>query len=248
MQHLLYRPNGQEDQLRSEAPGNVFSRLPIGTINVIFAAPRRTGSYPSRVISVARLIAEDSNSKSKRAKVEIWPVLSFSDEDKMGTIQPYNDALVVTFRIGGYDVKRMMVDQGSGAEIMYPDLYRGLNLKLEDLIAYDSPLVSFDRKVVILKGQIRLPVQAGSEVVEVDFIMVDACSSYTAIMARPWLYALRAISLTLHLKVKYLVGDWVEELVRSQSMARQCLIAAIMHRPATESSASIRGAYSSQSL
>ena len=101
LQHLLYRPNGQEDQLRSEAPGNVFSRLPIGTINVIFAAPRRTGSYPSRVISVARLIAEDSNSKSKRAKVEIWPVLSFSDEDKMGTIQPYNDALVVTFRIWG---------------------------------------------------------------------------------------------------------------------------------------------------
>ena len=50
-----------------------------------------------------------------------------------------------------------MVDSGSGAEIMYPDLYKGLNLKPEDLTAYDSPLVSFDRKVVIPKGQIRLP-------------------------------------------------------------------------------------------
>ncbi|XP_075665503.1 uncharacterized protein LOC142635187 [Castanea sativa] len=60
-----------------------------------------------------------------------------------------------------------MVDQGSDAEIMYPDLYKGLNLKLEDLIAYDSPLISFDGKIVIPRGQIRLPVQAGSEVVEV---------------------------------------------------------------------------------
>ena len=67
---------------------------------------------------------------------------------------------------------------------MYLDLYRGLNLKPKDLIAYDSPLVSFDGKVVIPKGQIRLPMQAGSEVVEVDFIVVDACSPYTAIVAR----------------------------------------------------------------
>ena len=70
-------------------------------------------------------------------------VLSFSDEDKKGTIQPYDDALVVTIRRGGYDVNRVMVDQGSSVEIMYLDLYRGLNLKFEDLIAYDSPLVSF---------------------------------------------------------------------------------------------------------
>ena len=92
---------------------------------------------------------------------------------------------MVTLRIGGYDVKRVMVDQGSGVEIMYPDLYKGLNLRPKDLRAYDSPLVSFDGKVVISRGQIRLPVQAGSEVVEMDFIVVDAYSPYTAIVARP---------------------------------------------------------------
>ena len=67
----------------------------------------------------------------------------------MGTIQPHDDALVVTLRIEGYDVKRVMVDQGSGTKIIYLDLYRGLNLKPEDLTAYDSLLVSFDGKVVI---------------------------------------------------------------------------------------------------
>ena len=109
--------------------------------------------------------------------------MSFSKEDKVGTIQPHDDALVVTLRIEGYDVKRVMVDQGSEVEIMYPNLYNGLGLKPKDLMAYDSPLVSFDGKIVIPKGQIRLPVQAGSEVVEVNFIVVDAYSSYTAIVA-----------------------------------------------------------------
>ena len=92
----------------------------------------------------------------KRVKMNIPLVLGFSDEDKLGTIQSHDDALVVTLRIGGYDVKRVMVDQGSAAEIMYPDLYKGLGLKLENLIAYSSPLVSFEGKMVVPKGQIRL--------------------------------------------------------------------------------------------
>ena len=70
-------------------------------INVIFIALGRTGSHPSRVMSVPRLLAEDPNFEQKRARVEIQLMLSFSDEDKMGTIQPHDDTLVVTLRIGG---------------------------------------------------------------------------------------------------------------------------------------------------
>ena len=51
-------------------------------------------------------------------------------------------------------MKRVLVNQGSAIEIMYPDLYKELNLKLEDLTAYDSLLVSFEGKTVIPKGQI----------------------------------------------------------------------------------------------
>ena len=78
--------------------------------------------------------------------------LNFSDEDKVGTLQPYDDVLVVTLRINGYDVKRVLVDQGSDAKIMYPDLFKGLKLRSEDLTSYDSPLIGFDRKVVFPKG------------------------------------------------------------------------------------------------
>ena len=81
----------------------------------------------------------------------------------------------------------------------------------------------------------------GSKIVEVDFIMVDAYSPYTAIVARPCLHALGVVSSTLHLKVKYSSEDQVEELVGSQSMVRQCLVAAIMHQPVVESSAFVEG-------
>ena len=134
---------------------------------------------------MARLSSDEGSSEPKRAKILTQPTLGFSDEDKAGTIQPHDDALVVTLRIGGYDVRRVLVDQGSAVEIMYPDLYKGLNLKPKDLTAYESPLVNFKGKTVIPKGQIKLPIQTDSEIVKVDFILVDSYSPYTAIVARP---------------------------------------------------------------
>ena len=79
--------------------------------------------------------------------------------------------------------------------------------------------------------------QAGTDVVEVDFIVVDAFSPYTAIMGKPWLHSLGVVSSTLHQKVKYPSGDQVLEIVGSQSMARQYLTAAIQHKPEVDTSA-----------
>ena len=130
-------------------------------------------------MSITRLSSGDINQDSKRARVELPLVMGFSDEDNIGTIQSNDDALVITLRIGGYDVKRVMVDQDSVAKIMYPDLYKGLNLKAKDLTPYSSSLVSFEGKIIIPKGQVRLPVQTGLEVVEVDFIVMDALSLHS---------------------------------------------------------------------
>ena len=75
--------------------------------------------------------------------------------------------------------------------------------------------------------------------VEVDFIVVDVFSPYTAIMGRPWLHSLGAVSSTLHQKVKYPSGGQVLEIVGSQSITRQCFIAAIQHKPEIDASAII---------
>ena len=95
--------------------------------------------------------------------------------------------------------------------------------------------MSFEGKTVI-KGQIRLPIQTDSEVVEVDFIVVNSYSPYTAIVARPWLHALGDVSSTLHQKVKYPSESLVKEILGSQSVARQYMVAAILHKLEAEPS------------
>ena len=187
--------------------------------------PRGIGSCPSKIMSVSCCSGEDSGPMPKRVKMNVPLVLSFSDADKLGTIQPHDDALIVTLRIGGYDVKRVMID-----------LYKGLGLKPENLTTYSSPLVSFEGKMVVPKGQIRLLVQVGTDVVEVDFIVVDVFSPYTAIIGKPWLHTLGTVSSTFHQKVKYPSGDQVLEIVGSQSVARQCLIVAIQNKLEIETS------------
>ena len=109
-------------------------------------------------------------------------------------------------------MKRVMVDRGSAAEIMYPDLFKGLKLKSEDLLPYNSPLMSFDGKLVTSKGMIRLPIQTSPKIVEVNFIVVNTYSPYTAIVGRSWLHTLGAVASSLIQKVKFPSGDRVLEI------------------------------------
>ncbi|XP_030964845.1 uncharacterized protein LOC115986128 [Quercus lobata] len=126
LKQFLHHSSGRVGQAGSEMRGDAFSRLPFGIINVIVVALGRTGSCPFRVLSVFRPLTKEYCQASKRAKVDVSLILGFSDEDKVRTIQPYDDSLVVTLRIGGYGVKRVMIGQGSAVDIMYPDLYKGL--------------------------------------------------------------------------------------------------------------------------
>ena len=98
--------------------------------------------------------------------------IAFNDDDLKGTIQPHDNVLVVTAWINGFVVKRVLIDQGSDAEVMYPDLFKGLGLKSEDLSKYDTPLVGFDGHMVILKGQILLLVNMEGKEVTATFIVV----------------------------------------------------------------------------
>ena len=158
LKQFLYQHNGQGNQAGSRAQRDASSRPLLGMISVILTALGRTGSFLSRVMSIDWPFVEDLIPDPKRSRVKVRLALNFSDEDKVGNSQPHDDALMVTLRIGGYDVKRVLVGQGNNAKIMYPDLYRGLRLRPKDLTCYNSPLVGFNGKTVIPKGQIRLVV------------------------------------------------------------------------------------------
>lgn len=110
---------------------------------------------------------------------------------------------MVTARISGFLVKRIMIDQGSRVKVMYLDLFKGLGLKNEDLSKYSTPLVGFDGKVVIPEGQISLLVNMEGKKVVVAFIMVASFYPYTLILGRSWIHAIEAVPSTLHVKVKF---------------------------------------------
>ena len=109
LKHLLHHSSGYQGQTHQKPRRDATLRPPVGTINTILAAPGRTGTCPSRILSVTQLLAEESQPEPKRARRNSHPVLSFSEEDKVGTTQPHNDALLVTLRMKGYNVKRMMM-------------------------------------------------------------------------------------------------------------------------------------------
>ena len=114
---------------------------------------------PPRILivnSASNLKLEGPTPKKRRWENEC---IGFMGKDLMDTVQLYKDALVVTLWIGGFDIKRIMIDQGSGTEIMYPDLYEGLGLTPEDLTEYNSPLVASNGSIVLPTGQMTLPME-----------------------------------------------------------------------------------------
>jgi len=132
-----------------------------------------------------------------------------------------------------------MIDQGNGAEIMYPELYHGMGLTPNDLSMYDSLLVGFDSKMVVLIGQIRLPVTVKGKEVLVEFIVVDAYSLYIAILAWPWLYAMQAIPSSLHLKIKFPIDTGVKVIKGDQAATRRCNVGAITQKNQTSGNEAI---------
>ena len=86
MKQLLHHSSGLGGQTNSRSEREALLRPPLGTINVILAAPSRTESCPSRVMSVACLSSEDTSHEPKRVRVERPLVMGFSNEDKIETI------------------------------------------------------------------------------------------------------------------------------------------------------------------
>ena len=167
--------------------------LPLGVIEVIHAAPRSAATTRRGVLIVTpKETYAEGRPLRKRMKVGRLAI-SFDEEDLEGTIQTHDDALGVTAWISGFLVKRVMINQGSGADIMYPDLFEGLGLKNQDLMKYGTPLVSFDGRVVNMEGK----------EVMMTFIVIRSFSPYTTIFGRLWIHAMKAIPSTLHVKVKF---------------------------------------------
>ena len=112
--------------------------------------------------------------------------MCFSEEDTRGVKQPHDDPLVITVMIEGFNTRRVLVDNGSSADIIYLSAFQQLKVDQKRLRPFDSPLVSFSGDKVYPKGIVTLTVTAGSHPFQVtnrhNFLVVDSPSSYNVII------------------------------------------------------------------
>ena len=135
------------------------------------------------------------------------PTISFSDKEAERIHHPHDDAIVIILLIADYTIKRVLVDNGSSADILYYLAFQQMRLGRDLLRPACSPLIGFGGMKVQPVGTITLPVVVGSYLQQitksVNFLVVDCLSSYNAIIGRPTLNSWKAVTSTYHLSVKF---------------------------------------------
>ncbi|KAK3033121.1 hypothetical protein RJ639_036480 [Escallonia herrerae] len=154
--------------------------------------------------------------------------ITFSDEDSKDIQTPHDDPLVITLRTGNFDVKRVLIDNGSSAEILFYDAFKKMNIPTDRLRKMDTPLYVFSNHPVAAEGIIALPVAIGTPPAQanfiLDFVVVKVPSAYNAILGRPALNQLQAIVSTYHLKMKFPTEHGIGEVKGDQTIACQCYV------------------------
>ncbi|GAV64394.1 hypothetical protein CFOL_v3_07912, partial [Cephalotus follicularis] len=158
-------------------------------------------------------------------------VITFSEVDYEAVHLPHDDPMVVTLLVELFTMKRILIDSGSSADILYKQAFDQLRIPADQLKPVKTPLVGFTGETIHPLGSINLSVVAGTAPrqtqVEMTFLVVDTPSPYNAIVGRPGLNLLEAIVSTRHLIVKFPTRFGVGEVRGDQEVARRCYKTAI---------------------
>ena len=140
--------------------------------------------------------------------------------------------MVIIATIHNYSVKRILVDQGSSADILYSAIAASIGIKKSNLKPHEGSLIGFSRKHVPIEGLIRLRVTLGtwSAMVDmdVDFLMVDAPNTtYNVIMGQMSLNRVHTIVSTPHLLMKFPTPRGIGQVKVNQAATQRCYMASL---------------------
>ncbi|KAK3004786.1 hypothetical protein RJ639_020125 [Escallonia herrerae] len=143
-------------------------------------------------------------------------MITFFDKDSKDIKTPHDDPLVITIKAGNFDLKRVLVDNGSSVEILFYDAFKKMNIPTNRLRKMDTPLYGFSNQPVTVEGIIALPVVIGTPLMQanfmLNFVVVKVPSAYNGILGRPALNQLQAVVSPYHLKIKFPIEDGIGEL------------------------------------
>ncbi|KAK3022628.1 hypothetical protein RJ639_046607 [Escallonia herrerae] len=199
-----------------------------GTINTISGGIAAGGSSGKARKAYAREVCITSPPPNKKLKTVPAATITVSDDDSDGIKTPHDDPLVITIKAGNFDVKRVLIDNESSAEILFHDAFKKMNIPTDRLRKMDTPLYGFSNHPVAAEGIIALPVAIGTPPAQanfkLDFVVVKVPSAYNAILGRPALNQLQAVVSTYHLKMKFPTKHGIGEVKGDQTTARQCYV------------------------
>ena len=197
----------------------------IGEIKTIAGGPFIAGSFKSlkkayqRQVNIVHMMPPF---KQKQTDQD----MSFNETNARGVKRPHNDPLVIMLIIEGFNTKKILVDNGSSADIIYLPAFQQLKLDPKRLWPFDSPLVSFSGDKVYPRGIVTLTVTVETYQAQLsrqlDFLVVDCPSSYNVIIGQPTLNKWKAATSTYCLKVKFPTDNGVGEVKGDQVLAREC--------------------------
>ncbi|KAL6343252.1 hypothetical protein AAG906_022168 [Vitis piasezkii] len=128
--------------------------------------------------------------------------------------------------MGDFDVRRILVDQGSSADLLQASVISHMG---RNIIGLENPgriLSGFNGATTTSLGDIVLPVQAGPVTLNVQFSVVQDLSPFNVILGRTWLNYMKAIASTYHqmtiqiseegTHLTYISSSWPDETGTSE--------------------------------
>ena len=196
---------------------NERPRPPIGDIRMIVGGMTAVGSSKKARKTYLRMVQniQLTGAVPKIARRE-GPFIEFSKEDARRLHHPHDDALVISLQVGDYNMHRVLVDNGSLADILYYPAFQQMRIDKERLIPTNAPLVGFGGSWVFPLGAVTLTIMVSDYpqqiIKDVTFLVVDCSSAYNAILGRPTLNSWKAVTSTYHLMIKFPTDYGVGEL------------------------------------
>ncbi|KAJ9560504.1 hypothetical protein OSB04_005664 [Centaurea solstitialis] len=129
--------------------------------------------------------------------------LTFDQDDLSGVNQKHHDALVIQLTIGNCLTKRVLVDGGSSANVIFSDTLKIMGIDRSNIVRRTTTLVGFNGDATRTLGEIVLPVFAKGINKQTKFDVIDCPSAYNAILGRPWIHDMKAVPSTYHQKIKF---------------------------------------------
>ncbi|XP_022888952.1 uncharacterized protein LOC111404368 [Olea europaea var. sylvestris] len=157
--------------------------------------------------------------------------ISFGMDDLEGIAFPHGDALVISAIIANFEVKRILVDNGSATNVLSHEDFVQMGISSEQLKPVKTPLQGFGGGVIAPEGIVGLPLTLGTEGKQVTqittFEVVRTSMVYNAILGRPMLNRIRAIVSTFHLAMKFPTPNGIGIVRSNQTVARQCYVTSV---------------------